>query len=212
MQKLKVAPPLRIQSGFSLLESLVAIVVMTLGILGILGVQMRTLTDTQAGVRRGQAIRLIEDLGERLESSPDVLNNLSAYNVALTDALPTDTSDCCTSTACNPADLAACDIRQWRLRVNGALPGAKMAVFTPQGGSRQLGVLIGWNENRYNQNGQSFSASDLSALTAPLAVSGTDASGATISCPSSFTCHLQYVQPTQRCTPGDSSGTLYCPN
>lgn len=52
----------RRQRGISLIESLVAIVVMALGILGILGVQMRTLTDTSTTVRRAQAIRLIEDL------------------------------------------------------------------------------------------------------------------------------------------------------
>ena len=69
----------RRQRGISLIESLVAIVVMALGILGILGVQMRTLTDTQAGVRRAQAIRLIEDLGERLQNNPDALGNLSTY-------------------------------------------------------------------------------------------------------------------------------------
>ena len=36
----------RIQRGITLIESLVAVAVMALGILGILGVQMRTLTDT----------------------------------------------------------------------------------------------------------------------------------------------------------------------
>ena len=56
-----------LQRGISLIESLVAIVVMALGILGILGVQMRTLADTQSGVRRAQAIRLIEDLSERTQ-------------------------------------------------------------------------------------------------------------------------------------------------
>jgi type IV pilus assembly protein PilV len=212
MLQLKTAKSTKAQAGFSLMEALVAIVVMTLGILGILGMQMRTLTDTQGGVRRAQAIRFIEDLGERLENSPDALNNLDAYKVALTDALPTDTSDCCSSAACAPSALAACDIRLWRLRVDQTLPGAKMAVFTPQGGPRQLGVLIGWNENRYNQNGQSFSASDVSTLIAPLSVSGTDSNGAAVSCPTNFTCHLQYIQPTQRCTPGDVAGTLYCPN
>ncbi|WP_422847349.1 type IV pilus modification protein PilV [Acidovorax sp. M14] len=210
LQLKKLVRPAKNQTGFSLIEALVAIVVMTLGILGILGVQMRTLTDTQAGVRRGQAIRLIEDIGERLVNSPDALNNLASYQVALTDPLPTNTSDCCTAAACNTADLAACDLRQWRLRVDSTLPGAKTAVFIPQGASRQLGVLIGWNETRYNQNGQSFSTSDLTALNAPLAVSGTDSTGAAISCPSGYTCHIQYVQPTQRCTP--EAGTLYCPN
>lgn len=210
MFKLMDKRSLQDQEGFSLLEALVAIVVMTLGILGILGVQMRTLTDTQAGVRRGQAIRFIEDLGERLVNNPDALNHLADYKVALTDALPTDTSDCCTISACNSTELAACDLRQWRLKVDRSLPGAKTAVFIPQGGTRQLGVMIGWNENRYNQNGQSFSTADLTALTTPLAVSGIDSTGAAISCPSGLTCHIQYVQPTQRCTP--EGGTLYCPN
>ena len=37
------------QRGFSLIEALVSIVILALGILGILGVQMRTLADTQTG-------------------------------------------------------------------------------------------------------------------------------------------------------------------
>ena len=46
------------QRGITLIESLVAILVTALGILGILGVQMRTLTDTQTSVRRAQAMGL----------------------------------------------------------------------------------------------------------------------------------------------------------
>jgi type IV pilus assembly protein PilV len=62
--------PTRRQRGISLIESLIAIVVTALGILGILGVQMRTLSDTSTTVRRAQAIRLIEDLGERMRVNP----------------------------------------------------------------------------------------------------------------------------------------------
>ena len=67
------------QKGFSLLESMIAIIVMVLGILGVLGAQMKTLTDTQSSVRRAQAIRLIGDLGERLQNNPDALGDLSTY-------------------------------------------------------------------------------------------------------------------------------------
>ena len=52
----------RHQRGITLIESLAAIVVMALGVLGILGVQMRTLADSQTSVRRAQAVRLIEKL------------------------------------------------------------------------------------------------------------------------------------------------------
>lgn len=201
-------PFLRLQRGISLIESLVAIVVMALGILGILGVQMRTLTDTQSGVRRAQAIRLIEDLGERLQNNPDALGNLNAYT-----ATPTSSDDCA-SAACAPDKLATYDIKQWRSNITDALPGGQAIVFIPQGGPRQLGVLIGWNENRYNQNGQEFSTAEKTALNAPLVVAGTNSvGGAAVACPDGLICHLQYIQPTQRCTPwGLGSGALYCPN
>ena len=151
-------PSRRRQRGITLIESLIALMVAVLGVLGILGVQMRTLTDTQAGVRRAQAIRLTEDLAERLQNNPDALGNLAAYT-----GVPTSSNDC-KSTACAPADLATYDIKQWRTFVAEALPGGQATVFIPKGGLRQLGVLIGWRENRFSQTGQAFSAADLTAF------------------------------------------------
>lgn len=201
-------PIRRIQRGFALIEALVAMVVMALGILGILGVQMRTLTDTQAGVRRAQAIRLIEDLGERLQTNPDALGNLSAYTQT-----PTSSTDC--TSACTPAALATFDIKNWISTVKSTLPDGTATVFIPQGGPRQLGVLIGWSEHQYNQNGKARTAADTTALNYFLtqAALGTDSTGAQVTCPAGHICHLQYIQPTQRCTPwGVGSGTLYCAN
>ena len=43
--------------GITLLESLVAILVIALGIFSVLGIQLRTLSDAQAGIRRSQALR-----------------------------------------------------------------------------------------------------------------------------------------------------------
>mgnify|MGYP003616568139 CR=1 FL=1 len=200
-------PPSKAQRGISLIESLIAIVVMALGILGILGVQMRTLTDTQAGVRRAQAIRLIEDLAERLQNNPDSLNNLAAFATT-----PSSGGDC-TSTACTPAALATYDIFNWKEQVSSALPGGTAKVFVPLGGPRQLGVLIGWRETRYNQSGGAFSTTDIAALEAPLVVAGKDSASADVKCDPGLICHLQYIQPTQRCTPWAlGGGALYCPN
>jgi len=69
----------RRQRGISLIESLIALVVAALGILGVVGVQMRTLTDTSSTVRRAQAIRLIEDLGERMKANPNALAVIDNY-------------------------------------------------------------------------------------------------------------------------------------
>lgn len=197
---------MRRQRGISLIESLIAMVVMALGILGIVGVQMRTLTDTQSGVRRAQAIRLIDDLGERLQNNPDALNNLSTYTTS-----PGASTDCAAG-ACTPAQLAVFDIRQWRLNVTAALPGGSATVFVPKGGARQLGVMIGWNETRFNSSGTLGNDAQTTALNAPLKVTGTNAAGE-LNCPDGQSCHIQYLQPTQRCAPWTIGGTsLYCAN
>lgn len=189
------------QRGIALIESLVAMVVVALGILGVLGLQMRTLTDTQGGARRAQAIRLIEDLGERLQNNPNSLGNLTIYTTK------PDSSENCQSAACAPEKLAAYDIKQWHSNVEETLPGGKAIVFIPEVGSRQLGVMIGWNENRYTQSGQSLADT---ALNTPFRVFGTEP---TVSCPGTLTCHLQFIQPSQRCTPTHlDGGILNCLN
>ncbi|SFE69567.1 type IV pilus modification protein PilV [Paracidovorax wautersii] len=198
----------RPQKGLALMESLVAIVILALGILGILGIQLRTLTDTQAGARRAQAIRLIEDLGERLQNNPDAIGNLSLY----TQTSSSGATDCSANT-CNAASLAAFDIQQWQVNVKNVLPGGTAKVFIPQGGPRQLGVMIGWSENRYRSGDTQMTTAQSNALNAPLSVSATDSTGAAITCPEGQICHIQYLQPTQRCAPwGIGSAQLYCLN
>ena len=195
------------ERGIALIESLIAMLVMALGILGIVGVQMRALTDTQAGVRRAQAIRLIEDLGERLQSNPDALNYLGAYTASA------DTAPDCAAAACSPPQLAAFDAWQWRRNVAAALPEGSATVFLPKGGARQLGVMVGWNENRYSSRGTAASTAQTAALQAPLVVTGLDVADDPVVCPANQSCHIQYLQPTQRCAPWATGGAgLYCAN
>lgn len=202
---------IHLQRGITLLESLVAIVVMALGLLGILGVQMRTLADTQTGVRRAQAIRLIEDLSERIQANPNSLGNLDSYVSNWGDA-PEAT---CGTNGCDAAQLSAYDIYQWKQTVK-SLPLGTASVFlssvdTVAGNRRQLGVMIGWRENERKKN----DGTDDTDLIAPFATANTGTAG--IKCPPGLICHLQYIQATQRCVPNTLGGTgaltpLYCPN
>ena len=196
------------QRGITLLESLVAIVVMALGILGILGVQMRTLSDTQTGVRRAQAIRLIEDMGERMKANPSALANLSSYvsNFAASPTVPS-----CAS-GCTAANLATYDVAVWKRTVRESLPLGKASIFVApgeaDGNRRQLGVIVAWRENERD----GMSTTDKAAINATLtAGAGTDT--ATNACPADHTCHLQYIIAPSRCAPYSPGGvpTYYCP-
>ena len=198
------------QRGLTLIESLVAIVVTALGILGILGVQMRTLTDTQTTVRRAQAIRLIEDLSERLKVNPNALTISGDYEIAWNTTAPTGKN--CKTALCNPTELAAYDLEQWKLAVQRALPLGDANVFFAPGESgttnrRQLGVMISWRENE--RDSSAGFKNDIDATKVKEADGSLSAgAGTTVTCPSDRTCHLQYIPVSARCAPSPGAGAI----
>lgn len=212
--------PLHRQRGITLIESLVAIVIAALGILGILGVQMRTLTDTQTTVRRAQAIRLIEDLGERMKVSPNALAEINSY-VSPFNATPA-ASDCQTKT-CTRSELAAHDVAAWKQTVASTLPLGRASVFLPPGETdpanrRQLGVMISWRENERDIDNAADELLYRNNIDASrfLAADGTfkEGGGTAATCPADRTCHLQYIPVPARCAPylgGGGPAQYYCP-
>lgn len=209
----------RRQRGITLLESLVAIVVAALGILGILGVQMRTLTDTQSSVRRAQAIRLIEDLGERMKVNPNALGNLNTYASSWTATPPTAAAaKNCASATCSHGELAAYDLAEWRRTVERTLPLGNANIFlapgegdaanpNPNPNRRQLGVMIRWRENERDITDADDRAKYIDAIN-----TGTGG-GAAATCPANRTCHLQYIPVAARCAPyfAGASVQYFCP-
>ena len=180
----RVAP--RRPHGIALLESLVAIVILAIAVLGMLGVQLRTLADTQTAVRRAQGIRLIEDFAERIKTNPDGFRQLRHY-VAGWNAVP-EAPDC-RQTVCDAATLAKWDIAVWKQAVADTLPLGRASVFessdeTRPGHGRQLGVMVAW---RASERGKADKA-----YTAPLTL---PSPGAEADCPAGLTCHLAHVQP-----------------
>ena len=201
------------QRGITLVESLVAIVVMALGVLGILGAQMRTLADTQTGVRRAQAVRLIEDLSERIRVNPTGPSQLANYVIGSAEpAAPPGTSELaalrtlqnsCTTSACTGAQLAARDRALWLATVQQTLPQGHAQVFLVAGENavdrRQLGVMVSWRENE---------KAETAGLQPSTALSGG------VSCPVNRSCHVQFIQPGARCLPYGASGSalVICPD
>jgi len=173
------------QRGLTLLESLVALVVLALGVLGMLGVQMRTQAETQTSVRRTQAVRLIEDLSERIKSNPQGFEHLANY-VAAWDA-DVKAADC-EAGSCTPAQWAAWDLQVWRASVAHTLPLGQAATFLPSdttdtGARRMLGVMVAWRANERATTAGSGYATPFSVDTA------------TQECPRGLICHRVYIQP-----------------
>lgn len=221
------------QKGITLLESLVAIAVAAIGILAIVIVQFRTLAETQTSVRRTQAIRLIDDLGERMRVNPNALRNINNYVIDWgtatgTPARTPQASKLCDAVACKADELASYDIREWKRLVEASLPMGDVNVFlapaeTVAANRRLLGVMIRWRENERQIDDATDSAAYKNQTDFTKTISGSGAAqiiteaGGNVTCNvaggSDYTCHLQYVPVSARCTADTGSGSTeyYCP-
>ncbi|MDM0023309.1 prepilin-type N-terminal cleavage/methylation domain-containing protein [Variovorax saccharolyticus] len=175
-----------LQQGITLLESLVSLTLLALVAFGLLGVQLRALTDARTTVHRAQAIRLIEDLGERIRAHPVGMSPLPAE--AAQWELPAP-SPACRDTACDAATLARLDILSWKQAIAAALPQGRGMVFEtsadpPPVQARTVGVMVAW---RGSAHARSEAAFDAPFHAGPL-VAG-------VRCPAGLLCHLAHVTP-----------------
>jgi type IV pilus assembly protein PilV len=189
MKHLKLKPRSQ-QRGITLIESLVALVVLALGVLGLIGFQLQTLRDTRDSVGRSRAIVSVQDIAERMRANP----NATAANYTSGFAAVAAPNPNCTTAACSVVELAAFDVWRWKANVAAALPGGQAAITPSATDARQFAVMVGWLENQADANATtSAGASDATArtITKSTAIGGTTV----LACPAGLTCHFVYVQP-----------------
>lgn len=173
-----------VQRGISLLESLIALVVLALGIMGLAGVQTRMLVETRTANYRAVAVGLIDDLNNRMLLNR---NTALANGYALAWADGATAAQDCMGNQCNGAQLAQSDLQQWRASLAAALPRGQASVFLSPNDPRQIGIAIAWAANE-SKAADADTTKYNSPFTVTAAVNGVD-------CPANSICHFAYVQP-----------------
>lgn len=187
------------QRGVSLIEALVALLVLALGIMGMAGIQTRTLVESRTTNSRALAVQLTDDLLDRMQANSAIRINPPAASPYVTDwgvqaAAPAD----CFTQACNGAQLAAFDLVQWKASLGRVLPGGDARVFQSTTDNAQFGVLIGWTETQAKNQAEAAGAqatlfTDAVAIRDAANAVGTGIAG--IACPAGLICHLVYIRP-----------------
>jgi type IV pilus assembly protein PilV len=124
------------QRGVSLIEVLVAIVVLSIGLLGLAGLQASGLRVGQSSIHRSQAAQLAYDVVDRIRVN---VAHAGLYSHALSDAMPS-----CSAAPTTGEDVAPCDLRDWRLRLQ-SLPSGKGSVAVD---GTEVTVVIQWDDTR----------------------------------------------------------------
>src|SRR5690606_10716853 len=102
--------------GFSMVEALVALVVLGVGMLGIAGLYVTTLRTSSSAISRMQAVNLPSDLGDRIRA------NRTAGAAYAGDAAENGDGCVGASAACSAQELAAHDLYVWEQQISATLP------------------------------------------------------------------------------------------
>ena len=108
----------RRQRGFSIVEVLVALVVISVGMLGIAGLYLSSLQASRTAKLRAQAVMLVGSIADRIRANRDAA---VAYDTDTYGGAP-KTQDCDTKT-CTAAALSQDDLARWIEDIKAALPG-----------------------------------------------------------------------------------------
>jgi type IV pilus assembly protein PilV len=143
------------QSGSTLIEIMVAIVVIAIGLLGLAGLQMAALKYTNGSGQRSEATLAALDLSERIRGN--LLAGAGGYtfnaNYATSSTAAHVPPNDCSTAPCAAANIAANDIQNWlnnlqRRLVGGAGYVVPLAQLPTPGGTAILtfDITIMWME------------------------------------------------------------------
>ena len=119
-------------SGFTLVEVLVAVLVLAIGLLGMAGLQVTGLRNNHTAYLRSQAAVLAYEMGDRMRANKlavdannyaAVTGNETAPAFNCTSTFPTSTPSCLL-----PAEMAQVDIDQWLTASRQTLPSARATI------------------------------------------------------------------------------------
>lgn len=137
---------LKRQKGFTLIEIMVAVVVLAIGLLGLAGLQMTSLRFNSSAYLRSQATNLAYDMADRMRVNAVAARGGGYDGVAVE---PNRTCGVVTATG----TVAAQDIAAWRNALACVLPQGtgsitrSGAVFT---------ILVQWDDSRGQSAAQQF--------------------------------------------------------
>ncbi len=99
------------QQGLSLIEVLISLVVLSVGLLGIAGMQATGLRNNHAAYTKTQASALAVDMADRIRANPNGADFYAEFDTKTT--IPTDPGCITDDAGCTAAQLANYDKYQW---------------------------------------------------------------------------------------------------
>lgn len=136
--------PIKLQSGISLIEVLITILVLSVGLLGMAGLQIAAVQQNSSAGLRSQAITLAYDMADRVKVNKEGRARVAnLYTFAITDTAPTAPG------GSDPVDEqnAFQDLTTWLADLGTQLPSGDGSIaFTAD--NEQMIITVCWLDTR----------------------------------------------------------------
>ncbi|MCF1182616.1 type IV pilus modification protein PilV [Marichromatium gracile] len=144
---MQLSPPQNAQRGFSLLESLIAMVVLAIGLLGMAELQTTAMRLNSSAYLRTQATNLAYDIIDRMRA-----NRQQALAGAY-DGQDLATDPQCPAASAASGTLAARDVQHWRAALACTLPRGTGSIVR---NDDSFTVTVQWDDSRGEDPAQQF--------------------------------------------------------
>lgn len=150
-------------SGFTLLEVLIALLVFSLGLLGMAGLLIVAVKTNHSAYQRTQASFLAQSMADRMRA-----NTQRVWTGDYSTTYPSgDTDPCGSGAACSRADVATRDKAIWSTQLSDLLPNANAVIACVPSGTVNIGpqeaqngapfsglcnLQLSWSESNLDRN------------------------------------------------------------
>lgn len=122
------------QAGFSLIEALIALVVLSVGLLGVAALQTQALLQSRDAYLTSQATSLVQDMADRIRANPDAISD---YAHTAGSSPPSGSS------------LADNDVKDWLADLTTTLPQGQANIVI---NGREADITVTWQEAEEDTN------------------------------------------------------------
>ena len=131
---------MRKNNGFTLLEVLVTLLIMSFALLGIAGILANSIKNDQSAYSRSQAVLLAADIIDRMRANRTTAE-IDPSPYALSLALP------CVKSPASANAIAQSDLTEWCAALTAALPSGTGSV-TRDATSGKVTIVVQWDDSR----------------------------------------------------------------
>ncbi len=156
--------------GFTLIEVLIALLIISFGLLGVAGMQALSVGNTAVAEQRSIAALQASSIAAAMSANegywqtPSAPGTVTVIGSTLSGGMSTSSTDC-TAGICSSPQMAAYDVQTWGKTLKAILPNGYGTIncVQPSNAPVTCQIYIYWSEKAYAQNQASGASSTASS-------------------------------------------------